>query len=308
MTPKVFLVFLLYALFASIFTIGKHALYYTEPFFLVGVRMLLAGVVLVGFSYFFHRDRFSLPRKLWRPLFWLAVFNVFFTNAFEFWGLKYLSSSKTCFIYSLSPFASAIISYFYFSEKITPIKFIGMCIGFAGFIPIFLTDSSSEDITSRFGFLSLAEISVLVAAISTVYGWIIMRDMVTKHGYPTFLANGISMFLGGVMSLATSFFVENWDPVPVRDWEQFILWLLAMTVISNFICYNLYGFLLKTFTATFMSFSGFSTPLFVSFFGWIFLNEFITWKFVFSVVVVFLGLSIFYREELRQGYVNPSTQ
>lgn len=306
MNPKVILVFVLYALFASIFTIGKHALMYTEPFFLVGTRMILAGGVLIAYEYLFNRKSFALPKNLLFPIFFLALFNVFFTNAFEFWGLKYLSSSKTCFIYSLSPFAAAIISYFYFEEKITPVKFFGMCVGFAGFIPIFLSDSSVEQEVGKIGFLSWPEISVLIAAISSVYGWIILREVVTKHNYPTFLANGFSMLLGGVMSLMTSLVFEEWNPVPVTDMREFLIWLAAMTIISNFICYNLYGYLLKTFTATFMSFSGFSTPLFVSFFGWIFLSEYVTWKFAFSVVVVFIGLMIFYREELRQGYVKTA--
>lgn len=37
------IVILMYALFASVFTAGKVTLQYVDPFFLTGVRMLIAG-------------------------------------------------------------------------------------------------------------------------------------------------------------------------------------------------------------------------------------------------------------------------
>ncbi|MGK5594596.1 MAG: DMT family transporter [Parachlamydiaceae bacterium] len=294
-----FLVVFVYALFASVFTTAKTALDYSQPLFLVGSRMLLAGFLLLSYQYFWRKEHFSFNRKDWTKLFLLALFNIYLTNAFEFWGLKYLTSFKTCFIYSLSPFASALLSYFVFAEKMTPKKWLGMIIGFIGFIPILLNQTASEESTGHLLFLSWAEISVMMAALCSVYGWILLKQLVSKNQVSSIMANGASMFIGGALALCHSFCVENWDPVPVTEFAPFITCTLVLIFVSNFISYNLYGWLLKRYSATFMSFAGFTTPLFAAFFGWLYLGEIITWPFYLSAAIVFVGLALFNQEELK---------
>src|SRR5581483_9057782 len=145
-----FFVFLLYALFASIFTVSKQALYFAEPFFLVGARMLLAGILLLGFQYVKDKGALLIKKGTLVRLLLLALLNIYLTNVFEFWGLKYLTSFKTCFIYSLSPFLAALFSYFLLSETLSFKKWMGLAIGFLGFIPILLKQTHEEEIAGSF--------------------------------------------------------------------------------------------------------------------------------------------------------------
>lgn len=115
-------------------------------------------------------------------------------------------------------------------------------------------------------------------------------------------ANGFSMLLGGIGALIHSFAVENWNPVPVTGFIPFIECAILLIIISNIICYNLYGHLLKKYSPTFMSFAGFTTPLFTALFGWFFLGEVVTWPFFISFLIVLFGLIIFDQEDLKQGY------
>lgn len=294
-----FFVILLYALFASVFTIAKTGLEYAQPFFLVASRMIFAGVLLIAYQYGIRKEKFILTKKAWRRIFCLAIFNIYLTNAFEFWGLKYLTSFKTCFIYSLSPFISALLSYFMLTERLTWKKWAGLVLGFLGFIPILLSQSHEEEAAGHFFFLSWPEISVVLAAICSVYGWIILKQLVNEEGYSSLMANGLSMFIGGCAALGHSLLVETWDPLPVTAFFPYLECTVLMIIISNMICYNLYGSLLKRYSATFMSFAGFTTPLFTALFGWIFIGEAVTWPFYISFVIVFSGLLIFYQEELR---------
>ena len=294
-----YLVILLYALFASVFTISKTGLAYASPFFFVGTRMMMAGVIMLGYQYFFKREGFGFKKEHFWRIFRLALFNIYLTNVFEFWGLKYLTSFKTCFIYSLSPFVSALLSYFMFSERLTVKKWMGLAVGFAGFIPILLTQTVSEEGTGTFFFLSWAEIAVMLAAVCSVYGWILLSQLVKENGYSTFMANGLSMFIGGALALTHSALVETWDPVPVSNPWIFAECAILLIAISNLICYNLYGYLLRRFSPTFMSFAGFTTPLFTALFGWVYLNEVVTWPFYLSALIVFAGLLLFNQEEIR---------
>lgn len=296
-----FYVILLYALFASVFTIGKTGLDYSEPLFFVGTRMMLAGVIMLAFQYIFYRESFTFKKEHFFRIFRLALFNIYLTNVFEFWGLKHLTSFKTCFIYSLSPFVSAILSYAIFSEKLSLKKWLGLLIGFAGFIPILLSQTVEEQQTGHLLYLSFAELSVIGAVISSVYGWILLGQLVKENGYTPFMANGLSMSIGGAMAIFHSLFAENWDPTPVISWMPFLTSAFALIIISNFICYNLYGELLKKYSATFMSVAGFTTSFFSAFFGWLYLGEVITWPFYLSAMIVFTGLIIFYLQEIKDS-------
>lgn len=297
-----FLVVLLYALFASVFTITKTGLNYSQPIFFVGTRMLLAGVLMLTYLYFFNRKAFKFNKSHLWMLIRLAAFNIYLTNVFEFWGLQYLTSFKTCFIYGLSPFVSALLSYYVFSEKLSAKKIFGLLIGFSGFIPILMNESLTEQEMGHFFFLSWPELAVIGAAISSVYGWILLRQLVKDNEYSPILMNGLSMLIGGVMALTHSFLVEKWDPIPVTSYLPFLECALLLTIVSNLICYNLYGVLLSRFSATFMSLAGFTTPLFTALFGWLYLGEIVTWPFYLSSLIVFMGLLVFYQEEIKLGY------
>lgn len=294
-----YLVILLYALFASVFTIAKAALGYTEPFFLVGSRMLVAGVLMLVYQYVFNHKEFVFNKAHGGRILRLALFNIYLTNVLEFWGLEYLTSFKTCFIYSLSPFVSAILAYYMCSEKMNWKKWSGLMIGFAGFLPILINHTQTEDQTGHIFFLSWAELAVMAAATSAVYGWILLKQLVQENGYSPFMANGLSMTLGGVMALVHSLCIENWDPIPVTEFLPYVECTFLLILISNLICYNLYGYLLKSYSSTFMSFAGFVTPMFTAIFGWLILGEVVTWPFYVSAAIVFLGLVTFYQEELK---------
>lgn len=225
----------------------------------------------------------------------ITVFNVFFTNCLEFWGLQYLSCYQTCYIYSLAPFFSAIISFFFLKERLGSMKIIGLVIALIGFIPLLVYKQIGA---SKQFYISSAEWALLGAAVSSVIGWISVRKISHQKKYPFLMANGLSMLYGGILSLLLSFAFEGFFPLPVVKWGPFLQGMLIITLINNIIGYSLAGFLVGKFTVTLMTFIGFITPLITALFGWIFLQETVSLLFFISYVVVFIGFVFFSREEL----------
>lgn len=293
------LVFVLYALFALVFVTSKFGLEYTSPLFLVGSRMVVAGVLMLVYLFLFKRETFRLTRSNIIALLALALFNIYLTNACEFWGLQYLTAAKTCFLYSLSPFLSALFAYFILSETMTAKKWIGLSIGFLGTLPMLLQQSGTEEMIGGFLFLSWPELSVLGAVVFSVYGWILLKKLCAEQQQSPLMANGMSMLIGGIMALVNSYFVEEWNPIPVTQWAPFLTASVLLIIFSNLICYNLYGLLLRRYSAAFMSFAGFTTPIFTALFGWIFLGETTTWHLYASLSVIFTGLYIYHGDELK---------
>ena len=298
-----YLVILLFALFASLFGLSKETLKVSEPFFLIGSRMLFAGLLLLTHQFFFNRKAFSavsIKLSHFKSLFLLGFLNIYLTNIAEIWGIQHMVSAKACLIYSLSPFLAAVVAYFVLKETLSTKKWIGLCIGFMGLIPIFMTQSPSEQMSVDIPFISLAEIALLIAVFCSVYGWTLLKKVINEFKYSPLMANGISMTIGGTLALIHSYLSgETWAPIPVTSIGPFLQYTLLMCLISNIVCYNLYGYLLKRYSATFMSFAGLVTPFFASFFGWFFLQETITWHYFASIFVFSIGLTLFYQEELK---------
>lgn len=296
------LVILLYLLFASLFTLQKTTLNYCEPFFLVGSRMLLAGLILMAYILIKHKPAaFKFKVEHLKGIFLLALSNIYLTNIFEIWAINNMVSSKACLIYSLSPFVAALVAFVVLKETMSHKKLIGMAVGFLGLLPIVFMQTQQELAAGKFLLFSLAELSLVGAVFASVYGWIMLKKVMQDYEYSPLVANGFSMALGGVLALSHSYLVgEQWTPIPVNSLQPFIINTLIMCLISNIICYNLYGHLLKRFSATFMSFAGLVTPMFASMFGFLFLQEVVTWHFYVSIILFSLGLFIFYREEISQ--------
>lgn len=295
---KFFLVVLaigMYCFFGLSFVVGKETLKSVAPFFLTGVRMLFAAVIILGIQWIVNRKNFYSPKGMWKEIWLLTIFNITLTNCLEFWGLQYMSCYKTCYIYSLSPFLAALFSFIFLKEKLGRMKIIGLCIAFFGFLPLLIYKEAS---TGAAFYISAAEWALLGAAFATVIGWIAMRKICYQKQYPFLMANGISMLLGGILSFIPSLVFESYSPFPVTNWKFFLQGMVIMALINNIIGYNLYAFIVRRFTVTLIAFIGFITPLVTALFGWLFLGESASMLFFISYAVVLIGFFFFSREEL----------
>lgn len=305
------LVVLLYCLFASTFTLGKAALAYVSPFLFIGVRMIFGGGLLLAY-YRYNTQKIVIEKSDWTLFARIIIFHIFCAYTLEFWALQYVTSAKACLLYNLSPFVTALFSYFLFAEKLSFRQMCGLIIGFLAFIPILLAQGLPELMGWHLGFISIYELALIGSVVSSAYGWIVMKNLIHK-GYSFIMINGIGMFGGGILALLLSLYKEGMPmmkQVPVFSQtlvmrygnlgESIIMlaiYSLALITIANIICYNLYGYLLSRYSPTFLSFAGFMTPLFAALFGWLFLGEQITWHFFATIGLVVFGLYLFHEKK-----------
>lgn len=290
---SILLVVVLFFLFASLFGLSKEALNFSAPFFLIGSRMFISGISIL--IYLFIRNPKSLLIKLkdFKYFILLSFFGIYITNISEICGLEHMNSAKACLIYSLSPFIAILTSFLLLNEKPKKNKFLGLCVGFVGLLPIF----TREIFNQQYFHISISDILLLVAVFSSVYGWTLLKKIVDIE-YNHITANGISMAIGGSFALVHSYLIgESWDPFPIMQIKPFIYNTLCMCIISNLVCYNLFGYLLKFYSVTLMSFAGLMTPIFATFLGWYFLNEPMLIQYFMSIIIFSIGLIIFHLED-----------
>jgi len=306
------LVILLYFLFASTFTLGKAALSYVTPFLFIGMRMIVGGIVLLLYYRFFLNKRLMIQKKDYHLFIRIIIFHIFCAYALEYWALDYVHSAKACLLYNLSPFITALLSYALYDQRLSYQQISGLIIGFLAFIPILIAQTPQELNGWHLSFISGYELALIASVISSAYGWLIMKNLINK-GYSFIMVNGIGMTGGGLLALILSFSKEGlpllknvaiFSPTLARHYGTFgesiimlCVYSLALIIIANIICYNLYGYLLNRYSPTFLSFAGFLTPLFAALLGWICLSEPVTWHFFLTIGLVIIGLYLFHEKK-----------
>jgi drug/metabolite transporter (DMT)-like permease len=292
------LVVLLYALLASTFVFAKHALSYANPCFLIGFRMLVAGSLLILFQIIKDKKSLRIKRADWWLFCKAALFHIYLSFILEFWSLQYLTALKTTIIYSSTPFIAALLSYFLLGERLAKQKILGIVIGLGGLAPVIMAAASGAEVSMEVLSISMPEIVLFGAVISGSYAWFIVKALMDK-GYQLGVINGVAMLGGGLMSMMTAITVEGVSN-PVHDWPHFLGWVLLLILVANIVVYNLYGWLLRRYSITFVTFSGFLCPSFGALYEWLFMSGVVTWHYFVSLVLVTLGLYVFHKEELDE--------
>ncbi len=290
-----FLITALQALWGSSIPLTKIMLTMSPPIFLAGIRMFIAGILLLCYNYWRNNAQFNVTKKHFSYYLQIIFFGVYAKYILRNWGLVYLSTSKMSFLLNASPFCAALFSFFASGEKLSLRQWVGLCIGFLGLVPILLISSSSENLFGELAFFSWPELAIIGEIMAHSYGLIVARKMIRDIGYSPAMTNGIRMFGGGILALITSFFLES--SATITQNNNFLTLLALSILISNIICHNLYLYLLNHYSVTFLSLSDFLSPLFVALYGWLFLHEIITWHYYLSATIILVGLYLFYADE-----------
>ncbi len=292
----------LHAIFASTFSISKAVILYVEPVFFVAMRMICSGLALIAYQCFIRREKLAFKREHFWLFFQLAFFLFYLSYVIDYSVLEYVDSSKWALLYTLSPIFVGIFSYFFLSERLTSKKVLGLFIGLIGIIPIVLKKTGQEGILGSFLGFSFSELFIITSVILYSYGWVVARKLVKYEGYSAIHVNGITMIAGGIMALITSPFIDTWSSSPIKNWYWFLSFL-GIVVVINIFGYVVVWYLLRIYTATFLRLLVFVDPLWVALYGWLFLGETVTWYFFVSMVIAFMGLYVFYQEELYERHI-----
>ncbi len=300
-----FLLLILYALFASTFILGKEAIALVAPIFFVGVRMVIAGGLLLCYVKFFTKQSFKITRKQWPWFVGIVLFHIYFSYVLEFVSYQYLSGSYVALINNLAPFVTALFAYMFLTEKLTKTQWVGIALGFVAALPMAIAESTpgAEAISPLFKML--AQLSVLLSVVALSIGWIFLKKITTEWNYSYVFVNGFGMFFGGLLSLLTSYYLEPWPVLStIFTNGYFMMILFASIFIGNVIVYNLWGKLLQKYSATTVSFFGCTTPLFAALIDWLWLGKAVGPLFIITVITTSIGLYLFYQDELNGGAGN----
>jgi drug/metabolite transporter (DMT)-like permease len=290
-----------FAFLSSGILANKVILKALPPIFFVGIRMFLSGVVIFASNWKKITNNLSRLKEDIIPLLFICLCTTFIPSYFKAYALQNMASGKATLLGSIDPFITAIYVYFLCNEKINFRKFIGMVIGFTGVAILVSSHTPLESTLNAFSVFSWPELAAIAAVIISRGGWLTVQKLVRNERYSPIEINGIAMLGSGIASLIAAAFAGQLYTLPGANIMQASGAMLYTIVGGNIIGYTMYAYALKHYSATLVSISGFSIPIFVAVGAYFMLGEPITMYTICSAAIMFTGIAIFHSSGDKSG-------
>ncbi len=255
----------------------KGVIPHTTPFFMAGVRLVPAGILVLIVAAIF-----KLPQpQSGQAWLWIALFALIDGTLFQGFlaaGLVRTNAGLGSVMIDSQPLAVALLSSWLFGEVIGIFGFMGLIVGILGISLIGLPDRWIYSIFQGdwtvvnfdwLGLLDNGEWLMLLAALSMAIGTILI-PYVSRHCDPV-VATGWHMILGGIPLFMMSGWQESeqWQHIDFSGW----LALAYATVFGSAIAYGIFFYLASKGNLTSLSALTFLTPVFALLFGNLILSE-----------------------------------
>lgn len=254
------LVFVL--LWSSAFAAGKIAMQVSPPMLFLGVRFLLAGLLMVGFAVIIGSYR-PVGAKGWFRLSVLGILNQAGYQGLAWIAMGSVSSALTAIIISMNPIVIALLAVPMLGERLSLRRVLGLALGIVGVVIVLSSriTVSGEDLG---GTLILA---VSLAAMSL--GTVLFK--IWKIDVPLSVNIGGQFISAGVLMLGVGSVTEDLDQIV---WGTHLALAMAYIVLVVSICgVGLWFYLLSHGSASDASALHFLMPPFGLMFGWVLLSE-----------------------------------
>ncbi len=261
--------------------VSKLTIKYIPPLQMTGLRQTFAGIVMI--TYFLLKGK-KLPTTK-QLLFHLMVGFLLLTcsNGLTTWAIKYIPSFLGALIACLMPFVLIIANSVFFNEKVKPVVYLALVIGFTG-VTILLTSFAEEMQGANFIF-------GIVLSLISIVTWTSGTLLSTKNNLKInpFEGIGWQMLLGGIILLIASRITGQHVPlhtIPAKAWMAFAY----LTVMGSLVCFVCYLYALKTLPISLVSIYVYINPIVALLLGVFILNEKITPQIIIGIAVTFTGI------------------
>ena len=280
----------------------KGVIAHTTPFFLAGVRILPAGILILIVAAIF-----KLPQpktvKAWLWILAFALIDGAMFQGFLAAGLVRTGAGLGSVMIDSQPIAVALLSSWLFGEVIGLWGWLGLSIGIFGISLIGLPDRwiysliqgdyTAIDI-NWLGLFDNGEWLMLLASLSMAVGTV-MIPYISRHSDPV-VATGWHMIIGGLPLFGLSWLQESqqWVRLDLQNW----LSLSYATIFGSAISYGIFFYLASKGNLTSLSALTFLTPVFALLFGSIILAEVLSPLQSFGVCLTLVSIYLINQREI----------
>lgn len=252
------------------------------PITITALRVFTAGIfvfIILGFL-----KKVRLPTKdEFRYIVFACLFNVVCHHFFLSLGLSKTSASNGGLILGLGPLLTTIVAFFLLGTKITPIRLLGIIIGFMGVTFIVVLGSGGVSA------ISIGDFYVFLAIFAQAFSFILIKKV--SHTLEPRLMTGYMLVIGAVILFIISLFKEPHGFKGMADgsagvWMIFLASAVIATAIGHMIYNSALGKVGVAESAIFINLN----PLFSLIGAVIFLDEHISAQQIFGFIFILVGV------------------
>lgn len=274
--------FAIYIIWGSTYLLNKIAVAELAPFYLAGIRFVVAGVLIFGIAAAMGKPLNISWKQFFNTIFVGFLF-LSFGNGVVVWALKFVDSNFAALVISAQPLLIMLMMWILRGQRIRPVSLIGVVLGIVG---IYLL--VSQDATMRHEG-AWAGIGMLFAAmLAWGYGSLFVgtADLPTNY----LINTGYQMITGGAILLLMSLgFGETWSNPMV--WQEQTHWaMLLLILFGSIVAFTAFNFLLRTVSPEKVATNTYVNPIVAMLLGWSLLNEPITLQSVMAALILLTGV------------------
>ena len=257
--------------------IYKLALPYTPPLLFAGIRTTIGGILL-GVLLFKRREKINW-NKNWKLYVMSALLNTFLFYGIQTVGLNYLPGGLFSILVYFQPVLLGLFAWIWLGEFMTPVKIVGLLIGFIGIVIV-----SLDGLTFH---VSVIGVSLgLISAVCWALGVIFVKKV--SHKVDPYWMVSLQSIIGGIALLSTGTLFENWSDI---IWNSHYIFGLSYGAIFGIpLSFLIYYKLINEGEASKVGSFTFLVPIIAVILGAVFLDEPVTYLLIVGLILV--GLSI----------------
>ena len=278
----IFWLLILGTLWGSSYLFIKVTVAEVPPLLLVTGRLLMSALILWGLLL---ASRQPVPRtwSLWRAYAVMGFLSGALPWSLITWGEKTISSGLAALLQATMPIFTIILAHFLASdERITPMKAIGILLGFAG-VGLLLLPELRHGLQGNVP----GQLAIVVSSVSYAGAAIFARNQL--RGQPALTSTTGQLTMGLLFMLPVSLLLEGRADLSVPSVPAMASWL-GLTILGTVAAYIIYYALIERTSATFVSTVTYIIPVNGLILGALVLGEVLTLSLLGSLALILLGV------------------
>ena len=278
-TKDYFILVTLSLIWASAFFNIKIATYSYGPITIAFLRIFF-GMIPVLILCFYKKIKIEVFSKDWKWFAAIGTINLVIPFFLISVGVQKVQSNLAAVLMSTTPISATILAHFFVDkEKINFIKIVGIFLGFSGILYLF-----SDNLLINDDNLFSALMILLGSTFYVIGGILTLKISHKKNENVT----ASILIWGFIFICPISLLIEKpWNLSPSMEST---LSLIYLGIFPTGVAWLLRFIILKKNGLVFQSQVAYLIPIFGVFLGYIFLNEAITSKVLFSLIAIVLGI------------------
>ena len=278
----------LYIIWGSTYLGILFAMQSITPFYLLGIRFVFAGSILMAFGLIRGEE---LPSKQHLPKVMLCgILMLFMGNGSVVWGEQYLPSGIAAIVVATLPLWFVLLDKRNWTYNFSNYRILlGLVVGFAGVLLLFSGKGSSMFTGHAMQLISF--VVLIVGSICWATG-----SLVAKYGEmsgSTVMKVAIQMLAAGVLSVVVGTAIGEQHQFHVHAITSKSAWaMIYLILIGSLVGYMSYIWLLSVRPPSLVGTYAYVNPVVAVFLGWIFAGELISTAQVYALLIILAGVVI----------------